>query len=209
MAICATGVGRHHGLSDSKGTSCFLRFMEVLEDELVKRLGDDFYYTDDWRQRWWDIIQGSNLVRYKFCWTHAQYEVCEGLWPWTAAWWRVVPTPMRVKITRGHAGPALDDDAWGTALPRGFAPSLRHFTKMKFVSDITKFGLKPGIICNTSARNCVHFSMDTYDPVQYAAAAKRLEEGDLSLPARICYPPRADYDCELILNYDAVFDCGA
>ena len=75
---------------------------------------------------------------------------------------------------------------------------------MKFVSEITKFGLRPGIICNTFARNCVHFSIDTYDPVQYAEAAKRLAEGDLSLPARIGYPPRGD--CELILNYDAVYE---
>ena len=114
---------------------------------------------------------------------------------------------MGVKITRGYAGPPIDDDARGVALPRHFAPSLRHFTKMKFVSDITKHGLKPGIICNTSARNCVHFSVDTYDPVQYAEAAKRLAEGDLSLPARIGYPPRGD--CELILNYDAVYESEA
>ena len=209
MAICATGVGRYQGLQDSKGTICFLRYMEVYEDELVKRLGDNYHYDPDWRQRWWDIIQGSNLVRYKFCWTHAQYEVCARLWPFTKAWWKVVPTPMRVKITRGHAGPALDNDARGTVLPRGFAPSLRHFTHMKFVSDITKFGLKPGVVCKTSARNCVHFSIDTYDPIQYREAAKRLAEGDLTLPVRIGYPTRADYDCDLILNFDAVYESGA
>ena len=158
MAICATGVGRYHGLSDSKGTICFLRYMEVYEDELVKRLGDNYHYDPDWRQRWWDVIQGSKLVRYKLCWAHAQYEVCARLWPFTKAWWKVVPTPMRVNITRGHAGPALDNDARGTVLPRGFAPSLRHFTHMKFVSDITKFCIKPGGICKTSARNCALFA---------------------------------------------------
>ncbi len=78
---------------------------------------------------------------------------------------------------------------------------------MKFVSEITKHGLKPGIICNTSVRNCVHFSLEIYDAAEYSAAAKRLAEGDLSLPARIGYPPRGD--AELILNYDAVFDSGA
>ena len=109
-----------------------------------------------------------------------------------------MPTPLRVKITRGHAGPALDNDARGTAVPRGFAPSLYHFTHMKFVSDITKFGLKLGVICKTSARNCVHFSIDTYDTIQYREAAKRLAEGDLTLPVRIGYPLRDDCDCELI-----------
>ena len=61
-----------------------------------------------------------------------------------------MPTPLRVKITRGHAGPALDDDAQGTALPRAFAPYLYHFTYITFVPDITKFGLKTGIVCGTS-----------------------------------------------------------
>ena len=53
------------------------------------------------------------------------------------------------------------------------------------------------------------FSVDAYDPVQYRDAARQLAEGDLTLPARIGYPPRADYDCELILNFDAVYDSGA
>ena len=74
---------------------------------------------------------------------------------------------------------------------------------------ITKFGLKPGVVCKTPARNCVHFSVDAYDPIQYREAAKRLAEGDLTLPVRIGYPPRADYDCELILNFDAVYESGA
>ena len=49
--------------------------------------------------------------------------------------------------------------------------------------------------------------MEDYNAVEYSAAAKRLAEGDLSLPARIGYPPRGD--AELILNYDRVFDSGA
>ena len=55
--------------------------MQILEQELIERLGDDYYFTDDWRNRWWDIIEGSNLVRFKFCWTRAQYEICEQYWP--------------------------------------------------------------------------------------------------------------------------------
>ncbi len=150
-----------------------------------------------------DIIEGSNLVRFKFCWSHAQYEICEQYWPWTAEWWRVVPSPLRVKITRGSAKP-IDDDARGTLLPRHFVPTLKNFTMMKFVSEITKHGLKPGTICHKSARNCVHFCLEDYDAAEYSAAAKRLAEGDLSLPARIGYPPRGD--AELILNCDRVFD---
>ena len=130
MAICASGVGRYHALQDSKGACSFLEFMEKYEEELSNRLGDKYRYDPDWRQRWWDIIQGSNLVRYEFCWTHAQYEDVARLWPFQRQWWREVPTPLRVKITRGHAGPALDNDARGTAVPRGFAPSFYHFTYM-------------------------------------------------------------------------------
>ena len=67
----------------------------------------------------------------------------------------------------------------------------------------------PGIACGTSSRNCVRFSIDAFDPIQYREAAAQLAKGDLTLPARIGYPPRADYDCELILNFDAVYDSGA
>ncbi len=83
--------------------------MQILEQELIERLGDDYYFTDDWRNRWWGI-EGSNLVRFKFYWSRAQYEICEQYWPWTADWWRVVPTPLMVKITKGFAKP-IDDDA--------------------------------------------------------------------------------------------------
>ena len=74
--------------------------MQILEQELIERLGDDYYFTDDWRNRWLDIIEGSNLVRVNFCWSQAQYDICEQDWHWTAEWWRVVPTPLRVKVTR-------------------------------------------------------------------------------------------------------------
>ena len=100
-SICASMVLRHQNLADNKGTICFLEMMQILGQELFERLGDDYYFTNDWRNRWWDIIEGSKLVRFKFCWSHAQYEICEQYWPWTADWWRVVPTPLRVKITRG------------------------------------------------------------------------------------------------------------
>ena len=183
--------------------------MEAYESTLSDRLGDKYRYDPDWSQRWWDIIQGSNLVRYIFCWTHAQYEDAARLWPFTKQWWSRVQTPLRVKITRGHAGPALDDDARGKALPPGFAPVWYHFTRINVVPDITKFGLIPGIVCGKPSRSCVRFSIDAFNPTQYHEAAEPLAKGDLQLPARIGYPPRADYDCELILNFDAVYDSGA
>ena len=58
-------------------------------------------------------------------------------------------------------------------------------------------------------RGIVRLSVDTYDPIQYREAAKGLAEGDLTLPVRVGYPPRADYDCELILKFDAAYESGA
>ena len=154
-------------------------------------------------------MQGSNSIRYKFCWTHAQYKDVAKLWPFTKQWWNQVPTPLRVKVTRGHSGQALDDDARGKPLPPGFAPVLRHFGHISDAPNITQEGLKPGIICGKSSKSCVHFSIDVYDPTLYKEAQEQLAKGDLQLPARVGYPPRSDYDCELILNFDAVFDSGA
>ncbi len=111
MAICASGAGRHHALRDSKGTCCFLEFMEKYEGELSERLGADYRFEPNWQNRWWDIMQGSNSMRYKCCRTHAQYKDVVKLWPFTKQWWDMVPLPLRVKVTRGHSGPALDDDA--------------------------------------------------------------------------------------------------
>ena len=38
---------------------------------------------------------------------------------------------------------------------------------------------------------------------------KQLAEGDLSLPAIAGYPPKAEWDAELVVNYDAVYDTNA
>ena len=74
MAICASGAGRHHALQDSKGTCCFLEFMDKCEGELSERLGGDYRFDPNWKNRWFDILHGSNSMRYKFCWTHAPYK---------------------------------------------------------------------------------------------------------------------------------------
>ena len=40
-------------------------------------------------------------------------------------------------------------------------------------------------------------------------AVKQLAEGDLLLPAIVGYPPKAEWDAELVVNYDAVYDTNA
>ena len=86
MAICASGAGRHHALQNSKGACCFLEFIEKYAAALSERLGDDCRFDPSWKNRWWDIIQGSTSVRFQFCWTHAQYKDVAELWPFTKPW---------------------------------------------------------------------------------------------------------------------------
>ena len=69
---------------------------------------------------------------------------------------------------------------------------MKHYAKMKYVSEITRFGIQAGVNCGKSAGNCVHFSLDTYDADAYKLAAKQLAEGDLLLPAIVGYPPKAE-----------------
>ena len=71
---------------------------------------------------------------------------------------------------------------------------------------MTQFGIQVGINCGKSAGNCVHFSVDTFNEDAYKKAAKQLAEGDLLLLAVVGYPPKAEWDAEVIVNYSAVCD---
>ena len=90
-----------------------------------------------------------------------------------------------------------------------FVETMLHYTKTKYVSNITQFGIQAGINCGKSAGNCVHFSVDTFDEDAYKKAAKQLAEGDLLLPAVVGYPPKAEWDAEIVVNYSAVYDTNA
>ena len=72
IARCASSVAKHEGLADNKGTLCFYAFMDLLEAELAERLGPDYEPCPDWRMRWWQIIQGCDSIRFKFCLLHSQ-----------------------------------------------------------------------------------------------------------------------------------------
>ena len=74
---------------------------------------------------------------------------------------------------------------------------------------IAKEGLKPGKLCGMSSKKCVHFSVGIFNPTLYQEAQERLAKGDLELPARVGYPPRYDYNAELIFNYDSTRQSGA
>ena len=200
MAICASGTGRHRALQDAKGTCDFLEYMDRYEFDLKERLGADYVPEADWKTRWYDIICGSNNVGYKFCWTHEQCGPISKLRPFTKRWWEEVPTPIRVKVTRGHSGPMLDDDARGKPLPESFVTVLYHYGYLANAPTIAKEGLKPGKLCGMSSKNCVHFSVDIFNPTLYQEAQERLAKGDLELPARVGYPPRYDYNAEFISN---------
>ena len=154
-------------------------------------------------------MQGCDTIRFKFCWLHSQYQQCIKEWPWTDNWWRIVPTPLRLKYTRGNAGVPMDSDARGYPLESKFVPTLIHYTYMKNISSITKFGVMAGVNCGKSAGNCVHFSVDNYDADFYRDSTKLLAEGDLQLPAVVGYPPKPEWDAELVCNYDLVYDTDA
>ena len=70
IATCAAEVAKTSGLSDNKGTLCFLEFMDLFEKELQVFLGADYVEELDWRNRWWQIIRGSKTVQFKFAWLH-------------------------------------------------------------------------------------------------------------------------------------------
>ena len=88
--------------------------------------------------------------------------------------------------------PPIDSDARGYPLPSNFVETMKHYTKMKSVSEITRFGIQAGINCGKSAGNCVHFSVDNFDADACKNAVKQLAEGDLLLPAIVGYPPKAE-----------------
>ena len=172
-SVCASGTGRHKGLQDAKGTCDFLKFVYRFEIELKDRLGTDYVPETDWKNRWHDTISGSNNVRFKLCWTHEQYGPISKLRPFTKRWWEEVPTPIRVKVTRGHSGPMLDDDARGKPLPESFVTVLYHYGYLANAPTIAKEGLKPGEICGMSSNNCVHFSVDIFNPTLYTETQER------------------------------------
>ena len=145
----------------------------------------------------------------KFCWTHAQYKDVAKLWPFTKRWWDQAPTPMRVKVTRGNSGQALDDDARGKPLPPKFVPVLYHWRYLAHAPEIAREGLKCGRLCGMSSKNNVHFSTAVYDEAVYKKAQEQLAKGDLQLPAKVGYPHRYDYHAEYVLNYDETYDSGA
>ena len=61
----------HAGL---KGDLLFPGVMDKYEGELSERLGAGYRFDPNWKKRYLDILHGSNSMRYKFCWTHAQYK---------------------------------------------------------------------------------------------------------------------------------------
>ena len=94
-----------------------------------------------------------------------------------------MPTPLRLKYTRGNAGVPMDSDARGYPLESKFVPTLIHYTSMKNKSSIAKYGIMAGVYGGKAAGNCVHFSVAGYDPDLYRDSAKLLAQGDLLLPA--------------------------
>ena len=144
----------------------------------------------------------------KFCWTHAQYKAVAKSWPFTKAWWEQVPTPIRVKVTRGHSGPVLDDDARGKPLPPKLVPVLHLLGYLAHAPEISREGFKCGKLCGMSSKNNVHFSIDVYDETVYKKAQEQLAKGDLRLPAKIGDPPRYDYNAEDVLNCDETYGSG-
>ena len=99
----------------------------------------------------------------------------------------------------------MDSDDRGYPLESKSVPTLIHYTSMK-KSSIAKYGIMAGVNCGKSAGNCVHFSVASYDPDLYRDSAKLLAQGDLQLPAVVGYPPKPEWDAEVICNYDLVYD---
>ena len=122
------------------------------------------------------IIRGSRTVQFKYAWLHNQYSECNELTPFTEKWWRQVPTPVRIKYLRGNAGVPFDSDARGFPLQSHFAETLLHFTFVKYLSSITRWGIKAGINCGKSSGNCVHLSAVEYDAKQYRTCAQRIAQ---------------------------------
>ena len=126
-------------------------------------------------------------------------------WSFTDSWWHVVPTPLRLKYLRGSVGLPMDSDARGFPLESNFAQTLLHYTYMKELPSITKWGIRAGINCGKSAGNCVHLSADHYDAEHYMYCAKQLAQGDLTLPTVVGFPPKPEQNAEVIVNFDRLY----
>ena len=180
--------------------------MNYLEAELKIVLADEYSFQPDWRKRWMQIIRGSRTVQFKYAWLHNQYSECNELNPFTDRWWVQVPTPLRIKYLRGNAGVPMDSDARGFPLPSDFAETLLHFTFVKYLSSITRWGIKAGINCGKSSGNCVHLSAAEYDATQYRTCVQRLAQGDLELPHAVGFPPKPENNAKVVVNYAKLYD---
>ena len=107
---------------------------------------------------------------------------------------------FHIKVTRGHSGPELDDDAKAVPLPDRWVDVVIHLGYLAYAGSVAKYGLTPGGLAGISSRNCCHFSAGEYDAEEYAEAQA---QGDLVLPSRVGYPPRHDADAKCIFNFAA------
>ena len=69
--------------------------------------------------------------------------------------------------------------------------TLLQFIFVKYLSSITRWGIKAGINCGKSSGNCVHLSAAEYDATQYRTCVQRLAQGDLELPHAVGFPPNS------------------
>ena len=101
----ARDLAKSSNLNDSHGTMPFTEFMDQLEEELRGNLATNYVSEPNWRERWRQIIRGSQVTSFKLVWLHAQYIQCEEHTPFTEDWWAAVPTPIRIKFIGSTSAP--------------------------------------------------------------------------------------------------------
>ncbi len=82
--------------------------------------------------------------------------------PCTEDWWAAVPTPIRIKFI-GTSGAPVISEARGYPLPSNFAETLLHYTCLKNLSSITRWGLMAGIDCSKSNESFVYLAATEFD----------------------------------------------
>ena len=140
--------------------------MDQLEEELRGNLATNYVSEINWRERWRQIIRGSQVTSFKLVWLHAQYIQCEEHNPVSEDWWAAVPTPIRIKFIGSTSAP-ITSEARGYPLPSDFAETLIHYTSLRNLSSITRWGIKSGFDCSKSTESCVYLTAADYDDTEY------------------------------------------
>ena len=91
-------------------------------------------------------------------------------------------------------------------LTSDFAETLLHYTCLKNLSSITRWGIKAGIDCGKNNESCIYLAATDFDAELYKTCAQKVIQHDLEMPHLVGHPPRSDQDIKLVINYSRLFN---